>query len=125
MTTNNKKDYAGQGRRFLTQAFNELSQDDLQQASEKGWGAASQLVKAYAQDRGLTHDHHALLFRAVRQLVAETDDDLLFDWFGAANHLHVNFYEGEYGSREVKRGLDQIAQFVDKVDTLLNGRNGS
>ena len=125
MTNGNDKEYAAQGRIFLNQAFEELSRDDLRQASEKGWGAAAQMVKAYAEDRGLDHNRHALLYRAVRRLVDETDDELLFDWFGAANHLHANFYEGEYGSREVRRGLDQISQFVDKVEPLLNGLNGS
>lgn len=128
MTTDNgrtRKDYAAQGRIFLEQAFQELSHDDLRQASEKGWGAASQMVKAYAQDRGLPHDQHFLLYRAISRLVAETDDDLLFDWFGAANHLHSNFYEGEYSSREVRRALNQVSQFVLKTETILNGRNGT
>ena len=119
------KNYAAQGHVFLEQAFEELAQDDLQQASEKGWGAAAQLVKAYAQERGLAHHQHYQLYRAVRQLITETDDDLFFDWFGAANHLHGNFYEGEYSAREVRRGLNQVAQFVNGVSGLLNGHNGA
>ena len=47
--------YREQSRRgvFLAQAHEELAKGDLQQASEKGWGAASQMVKAVAQERGL------------------------------------------------------------------------
>ena len=36
------------GRRFLTQARRELAEGDLAQASEKGWGAAAQVLKAIA-----------------------------------------------------------------------------
>ncbi len=125
MTTEDNKHYTEQARAFLEQAFEELSRDDLRQASEKGWGAAAQMVKAYAEERGLRHDRHHLLYRAVHRLIDETDDNQLFAWFSVANHLHANFYEGAYESREVRYGLDQVAQFVDRVDTFLNGRNGS
>ena len=38
--------YRDQSRVYLEQANEELARDDLRQASEKGWGAASQIVKA-------------------------------------------------------------------------------
>ena len=117
--------YAEQGRRFLGQAYEELATDDLRQASEKGWGAASQIVKAAAEERGLVHHSHAHLFRIVHTLIEETNDLVLFDLFGAANHLHTNFYEGEYGNAEVERALNQVSEFVGKVEGLLNGRNGA
>ena len=127
MTTDNgstRKDYAAQGRIFLEQAFEELSRDDLRQASEKGWGAAAQIVKAYAQDRGLPHDQHFLLYRAVSRLVAETDDDDLRRQFGVATDLHANFYEGEYNERDVRVSLQDITRLIESVETVLNGRNG-
>ena len=37
---------------MLDQANAELETGDLRQASEKGWGAAAQIVKAAAQNRG-------------------------------------------------------------------------
>ena len=117
--------YADQGRRFLGQAYEELAKNDLRQASEKGWGAASQIVKAYASERQIDHYSHARLFSVVHELIDETEDFTLLDLFGAANHLHTNFYEGRYGSGEVGHCLDQVTQFVDRVETLLNGRNGA
>ena len=44
--------YRDQSRAYLEQANEELARDDLRQASEKGWGAASQIVKAVAEERG-------------------------------------------------------------------------
>ena len=127
MTTANgsDKEYVEQGRRFLNQAREELSRDDLRQASEKGWGATVQLLKAYADERGLEHDRHAKLFRVVSQLVAEADDDSLRTYFNEAGGLHENFYEGGFTFREVSSSLEQVSRFVDKVETLLNGRNGA
>ena len=53
--------YRNQSKAFLEQAHNELRAGDLLQASEKGWGAASQMVKAVAESRGWQHDQHRLL----------------------------------------------------------------
>ena len=73
MTTANgsDKEYVEQGRRFLNQAREELSRDDLRQASEKGWGATVQLLKAYAEERGLEHDRHAKLFGVIRAVSSQ------------------------------------------------------
>ncbi len=125
MVNGNGVSYTEQGRIFLSQAFDELARDDLMQASEKGWGAAAQVVKAAAEERGLPHDSHGFLFRAVRTLIDETDDDSLMFQFNIAGGLHSNFYQGGYGSRQVRAGLEQVSQFMDKVEGLLNGRNGS
>ncbi len=126
MTTDNgSKKYAEQGRVFLNQAFEELSQDDLRQASEKGWGATVQMLKAYAVVRGLEHDRHARLYGVVSRLVAETDDDDLRRQFGIAGALHENFYEGEFSERDVRVSLEDISALVAAVENLLNGRNSA
>ncbi len=117
--------YAAQGKVFLRQAYEELSQDDLRQASEKGWGATVQLLKAYAAERGLEHQRHAHLFRVISRLVAETDDDDVRRQFGVAGDLHENFYEGEFDVRDVSVGLDDVSLLVGKVEVLLNGHNGA
>ena len=117
--------YMRQGRIFLDQAHDELTRDDLRQASEKGWGATIQLLKAYAEERGLEHDRHAKLYGVIARLVAEADDDSLRTYFNEAGGLHENFYEGGFTYREVSDSLGQVTRFVDKVETLLNGRNGA
>ena len=50
--------YRDQSRAYLEQANEELARDDLRQASEKGWGAASQIVKAVAEEREWEHNGH-------------------------------------------------------------------
>lgn len=115
--------YVEQGRAFVAQAWNELASDDLHQASEKGWGATAQMVKAYADERGLEHNSHGRLFAAVSRLVAETNDDTYRILFYAGSGLHANFYEGGLAAREISGSLEQVAEFVDKVGALLNGGN--
>lgn len=106
-------------RQLLAQARAELAQGDMRQASEKGWGAAAQMVKAVAEVRGWPHRHHGLLTQAVENLAAETGDDDLTDQFAIANSLHVNFYEDALSTRTVRRHLDQIENLTNTLESLL------
>ena len=96
------------------------SNGDLLQASEKGWGAASQIVKAVAEDRGWEHRGHWYLHRAVDSLVAETGDEEIQAQFSSANSLHINFYEGLLSRDTVAFHLRQVTRFIEKVEALLD-----
>ena len=111
-------DYANAGRDFLAQAFAELTKGDLPQASEKGWGAAAQMVKAVAALRGWDHNGHTPLFQAVRRVVEETGDGRISELFHIANSLHVNFYENWLPEELVRSGLDNVSELVEKLDQL-------
>jgi len=111
--------YATAGRGFLAKAQEALGQGDLAQASEKGWGAAAQMVKAIAQRRGWPHNGHAYLFQVVQRLAEETGDTQLNDLFHFANSLHSNFYENWLHAEMVQSGLDNIEMFVQKLEQLL------
>ncbi len=111
----NRPSHQEQGRISLAQAEEELAKDDLRQASEKGWGAASQMVKAVADARGWDHKGHAQLFKAVGSLADEHDDKALRRLFSSANDLHINFYDRipepargfcAHGRRRAVRGKD-------------------
>ena len=92
--------YREQSRIFLAQAYEELVKGDLQQASEKGWGAASQMVKAIAQERGWRHSKSSAFVHGVINALGPRD------WrsrsgqslFGAGENLHINFYENWYSA---------------------------
>ena len=71
MTT---QQYLQASERFLAQARRELADDDLAQASEKGWGAAAQMLKAIAEQRGWEHSRHRHYHRTASRLRAETGD---------------------------------------------------
>ena len=111
--------YRNTSRRFLDQAVQELDAGDLQQASEKGWGAASQILKAAAAQRQWGHDSHRLLFKVVDALVKETGDGEIDELFYFANGLHQNFCENWLSAEAVRRGLDSMGQFVEKLEPLV------
>ena len=119
MTTTTTQYHAETGRTFLVRARGYLAEDDLLQASEKGWGAAAQMVKAVAESRGWPHSGHRLLFVAINRLTDETGDEGLRDAFHAANTLHVNFYDGVLPRETVEASLNRVATLVEKLDPLV------
>ena len=52
------EDYRLQSREFLEKSQRYLADDDLHQASEKGWGAAAWMTKAVAVAQGWQYDKH-------------------------------------------------------------------
>ena len=111
--------YAARGRKFLAQASEELAHSDLEQASEKGWGAAAQMMKAVAAERGWRHGQHRNLFDVARRLAEEVDDEGLRTTFAVASDLHANFYEGFLGPDDVQFHLDSVTDLVEKVERIL------
>ncbi len=111
--------YRERSRGLLSKAFAELRDEDLLQASEKGWGATAQIIKAVADNRGLNHAHHRLIIRLTHDLAQETGDRELRTLFGSANTLHSNFYEDILNHEKVEEYLQDVAPFIDRVERLL------
>lgn len=114
-----RPEYHVHSKRFLAQARTELAMGDLQQASEKGWGAAAQMLKAVAEQRGWEHNRHRLLSRIASRLRSEIGDRDIIRFFAAASLLHENFYENELSAQDIAEGLDDVESLVDKVALLL------
>lgn len=114
--------YLDQSHAYLTQAHEEFARGDLRQASEKAWGAASQVVKAAAEQYGWPHTSHRHLLIAASQLQERSGDMELSRLFLHAQGLHTHFYEGNLNPDEVADYLDATARFVDRVEALLSPR---
>ena len=97
--------YQTASRHLLAQARVELAAGDTRQASEKGWGAAAQIVKSVAEQRGWEHRNYAALFNVISRLVAETGDGDIRRLFQVANALHINFCENWDSASNVAGGL--------------------
>ena len=110
--------------RFLAQARQGLAVGDLPQASEKGWGATAQILKAVAEQRGWEHDRHRHYLRITSRLRSETGDGDIRRLFNTASALHENFYENEMENRRRgrrpgrRRGLDQQANTLTEPDIV-------
>ena len=103
---------------LLAQADAELAAGDLRQASEKGWGAAAQMVKALAERRGWTHNTHRHLFIGVQDLAEDAGDPEIHRLFRSAHELHINFYEHWLRADVVRDHLSDVRQFVARLDAL-------
>ena len=105
---------------FLIKARSYLAEGDLLQASEKGWGATAQMVKAIAEERDWRHKSHGDLYRAIDRLAKETRDERLHILFGTARHLHQNFYEGLMSAASVEVSLRDVDELVGKLRSFLD-----
>jgi len=105
---------------YLRHAQSRLAAGDLTQASEKGWGAASVLVKAAAESRGWRHDGHRELWQALARLADETDDGEMRRQFGLAGALHTNYYEAWLDAQSVEEYLGEVEPLVGKLDDLAS-----
>jgi hypothetical protein len=112
--------YRQASRELLNQATRELANGDPRQASEKGWGAAAQIVKAVAAQRGLEHQSHPSLYDVAHILARETRDREISTLFHTAGDLHKNFYENWFSSAVVENGLEDVRRLVDKLEPLLD-----
>ena len=111
--------YRERSRAFLTKAREEFAAGDLVQASEKAWGAAAMMVKAAAEQRGIPHESHQSLWHIVDDLDGETGDIEIARLFHVASGLHKNFYENRMRARTVRRGIQDVERFVDKVERVV------
>lgn len=111
--------YLELSQKLLQEAEISLSQGDYIQASEKLWGASTQLVKAIAEKRGWRHDGYADLFSAVSRLVDETGDETISSLFRIADQLHANFYENWLPLEEVIRASKEVERLIEKLSALL------
>ncbi len=117
MTTPNldeATDYAAQSRDFLEKSRDYLAAGDLHQASEKGWGAASHMLKAVAVAQGQEYARHSDFNRLLNELALEDGNDRILDLRGAANVLHANFYERKrnLNGEIIRRDLDRVEELL-------------
>ncbi|MEW5766382.1 MAG: PaREP1 family protein [bacterium] len=114
--------YIAQAERYLQQGEKEFEAGYLRQAGEKYWGAATQMLKAWATAKGIQHNGHAWLFEAADRLSEEEKEPILRKEFGLAGMLHTNFYEGWLNKREVEDYACEVKAFYDKIKEILKNK---
>ena len=106
------------GQDFLARAEEALAQDDLLQASEKGWGAAAHTVKGVAESKGWLHNGHRELYQAVNHLGQEVGASEIRVLFSIASSLHSNFYENWMPREMIEANLAQVKHFLERLPQL-------
>ena len=108
-------DYRQQSRISLARAWEYLANDDLHQASEKGWGAAAWMAKAVAEAQGWRYKTHEEFFTVMRQAQHLSGDVRIGRLRPVANELHGFFY-----TRKMFLDSDAIGEGLDLIETLLD-----
>jgi hypothetical protein len=89
-----------------------LARGDYVQASEKGWGATAQVVKALAAKEGRELRSHKDLWSYVNELAKKLQDIEVRHLWGRTNNLHQNFYEGWMPPEDVKKFIERLKKFL-------------
>ena len=111
--------YREQSRALLAQAREEFEKGDLMQASEKGWSAAAQMLKAIADERGWPHDDPPELHTVMDMIYRETEDSELMDLFCSAVFLGFSYCEGAVSAQYIEHTLRDVEQFVNRAEGIL------
>ena len=121
MTPSAVIEYRQQSREFLAKARQYLTQGDLHQASEKGWGAASHMAKAVAEVIGEPYTRHEE-FRLVVALAGRRLGRRrpLVRLGRTAEVLHSNYYQRKrfLDATQIAEDLDEITELLDLLEPL-------
>ena len=112
-------------RRFLEHATLELAKEPPErlQASEKGWGALSQAVKAVGKDRRWRSNAHRRTHAILNQIIYEqwdgtvTAKELRKD-FLAVQALHTNYHENVSDVPTIQEGIESAQRLVDRLEQV-------
>ena len=122
MTSDGARDYRSQAWEFLAKSRQYLAEDDLHQASEKGWGAAAHMVKAVAAARGWEYEIHDQFRVVVRNARQWSRDERLRSLGFSAEALHKNYYPRKIflDSEEIRAGLDDVELMLNILQPLTD-----
>ncbi len=101
--------------KYLSEAEEFLKKGDAVQASEKGWGAASQVVKAIAAKEEVEIRSHRELHDYVSKLAGRIKDPEVRMLWKSAGFLHVNFYEDWFTIEDVRRFIEKLMALLQRI----------
>ena len=102
----------------IAEAENYLRRRRNIQASEKGWGATAQALKAIAEERGWNHGSHTLIVDIAQQVADEQGRPDIVSLFGFGQLLHVNFYEDSLATDTIRIYLDNVKSLLPELERI-------
>lgn len=104
---------------FLELVDDEVARGELEEASNKVWGAAAHAIKTVAERRGWPHGAHRDLEEVVMRLVDdEGAPSTLYTYYALANWFHSRFYGGPPDASIIRHGKTQIGDFIRMLESL-------
>ena len=113
-------DYRQQARDFMARSWVYLRNDDLHQASEKGWAAGAWMAKAVAEAHRWPYTQHGQFFQVMRRCEELTGDSRVRGFANSANTLHTFFYIRRrlLSSSAIEGNLADIEKMLDVLEPL-------
>lgn len=105
--------------KYLKDADRLFKKRDYSQASEKYWGAAAEITKAYGLALGKELKTHSDLWDLVIELHKKFPELGLLHDFADANHLHSNFYEDDLRPEVIAELSKSVKGYVKKIKGLM------
>jgi uncharacterized protein (UPF0332 family) len=120
MTTANTVNYHRErSHHFLSLVDDELVRGELEEASNKVWGAAAHAIKALAERRGWPRHAHDLLQETILRLIAEEGaPNHLFGQYMMASAFHQRFYGNPPPAEGIRHGKDLVSEFIETLESL-------
>ena len=115
MTTNAITEHVQLAKEFLERSKSHLAEGDLHQASEKGWGAAANIIKAVAAANDWEYEHHDQFSSVVLNARQRYRQPSLREMSRAAEALHVNYYK-----RKELLNPDLVREDIGDVEQMVN-----
>ena len=110
--------HAELSRWCIAEAENYLRRRRNIQASEKGWGATAQALKAIAEERGWNHNSHGLIVDIAQQVADEQGRPDVISLFAFGQLLHVNFYDDALATDTIRIYLDQVKALLPELERI-------
>ena len=105
---------------FLEHAEEEYKKGDLLQACEKAWGAVAHYTKSVAIENGWAHQSHYDVRKNARRMIALTEDPRHYSrLLTVVEHLHINFYEEDWGPDDVRPGIDDARELIEGFTAVV------
>ena len=114
------EDYRQQAHVFLEKARQYLLEDDLHQASEKGWGAAAWIAKAVAVNQGWEYESHPQFPVVMYNASVEIRNDRVRLLGRSASGLHRNYYTRRLFllAEDVRKSLEDMDELLAALEPL-------
>lgn len=111
--------YRIQSLHYLDNAARSLRAGEAAKAGEFLWGSLAEAFKAVAASKGMQLRSHRDIGDYARRLARDLGDDSIPSLYGAASHLHSNFYEAELRMEDVVPLVERIRGLVRMLLSLL------
>ena len=100
---------------FLEASDKKFADGENRQASEKLWGAATQMVIAMAEQRGWDCGSHQAMKQATGRLALEYGDPFISYRFSIAEKFQANFYHNFMEDFELESDRALVREFVEQM----------